>query len=677
VPAPGQEHRSKNPANAVWTKLGYKTSRELIAHFPRRYEDRCRWEDPFLCPVDRHVTVRGEVLASKSSRWRGGRSVFEVTLQPEGFLQELGLTWFNMPFMKNVFKEGDQVVVYGKISENKNGRRLIHPEYEVIKKEDEPRIHLNRVTPVYPLVSGVYQKTVRAAIYAELFADDLKVPEFYPAPEKYMSRVQAVRTIHFPATFEEVEPARKRLAHDELLVMQTVMAVRRQKIVRQRKERPQPVQDLVPEFLKHLGFKPTGAQHRVFGEIDEDLARPHPMHRLIQGDVGSGKTLVAAFALVRCLESGRNGAMLAPTETLASQHAENLRKLLAPLGVEVVLWTRTSKPGKSATGVSLFPAGKTVYVGTHALIQDGAVLENLGLGVVDEQHKFGVAQRQALMEKGEHPDLLVMTATPIPRTLCLTYYGDLDVSVVDEMPPGRKPVKTVLRARKELKKVWKYIKKESEQGRQAYVVYPLLEESEKLDVKSVQAAFTELKEIFGEDQVVMLHGKLDPAEKNLRMQQFKQGKYSVMVATSVIEVGVDNPNATMMVIENAERFGLAQLHQLRGRVGRGKDQAYCVLVGEPKNEDGWKRLEVMEQTSDGFEISEADLQIRGPGDLLGTEQSGFPLKIVNLVKDMDMIEPCRRLAQHILDEDPELTHHAGLRQRVRPFLTEGKIKLAG
>lgn len=667
----------KNSANAVWIKLGYQSARQLIAHFPRRYEDRSRWEDPFLCELEKPVTVQGEVLATKSSRWRGGRSVFEVILQPDGFLQELNLIWFNMPFMKNVFKEGDQVVVFGKVSENKNGRRLIHPEYEVIKKEDEARIHLNRITPIYPLVSGVHQKTVRSAIYAELFSDDLEVPEFYQAPEKYMTRLEAVRKIHFPDYMEELEPARKRLAHDEMMVMQTVMAVRRQKTVRQRKERTKPVQDLIPAFLEQLGFEPTRAQNRVFGEIDQDLLLPHPMHRLIQGDVGSGKTVVAAYALARCLESGKNGALLAPTETLARQHESNLRQLLAPLGVQVVLWTRTSKPDSHGESRSLFETGKTVYVGTHALIQESAVLENLGMGVIDEQHKFGVAQRHALMQKGEHPDLLVMTATPIPRTLCLTYYGDLDVSVLDEMPPGRKPVKTVLRARKELKKVWKYIKEESQQGRQAYVVYPLLEESEKLDAKSVREAFEELKGVFGEDQVVMLHGKLDPEEKQQRMLEFKQGKFAVMVATSVIEVGVDNPNASMMVIENAERFGLAQLHQLRGRVGRGSDQAYCVLVGEPKNEDGWKRLQVMEETSDGFEISEADLQIRGPGDILGTEQSGFPLKIVNLVKDMDMIESCRKLAVRILAQDPDLSHHSGLFKRVKPYLIEEQMNRGG
>ncbi|MEM6600196.1 MAG: ATP-dependent DNA helicase RecG [Verrucomicrobiota bacterium] len=664
----------KSSAHAVWTKLGYKSSHELIAHFPRRYEDRSRWEDPFLCKLDQPVTVQGEVLAVKSTRWRGGRSVFEVILQPAGLLQELGLTWFNMPFMKNVFKEGDQVVLFGKISEGKNGRRMIHPEYEVIKQHDEPRIHLNRVTPVYPLVSGVYQKTVRTAIYAELFSEDFKVSEFYQAPDPYMSRLEAVRKIHFPDSMDELEPARKRLAHDELITMQTVMAVRRQRTVRQRKDRPAPVQDLVPKFLHHLGFEPTGAQHRVFSEIDRDLSRHYPMHRLIQGDVGSGKTIVAAYALVRCLESGKNGAMLAPTETLATQHAENLRKILAPLGIEVLLWTRTTKP---VAGESLQSAGSIVYVGTHALIQESAVLENLGLGVIDEQHKFGVAQRHALMQKGQHPDLLVMTATPIPRTLCLTYYGDLDVSVLDEMPPGRKLVKTVLRAQSDLKKVWKFIRQESSHGRQAYVVYPLLEESEKLDVRSVQAAFSELKGVFGDDQVVMLHGKLESAEKQRRMQAFKQGKFSVMVATSVIEVGVDNPNATMMVIENAERFGLAQLHQLRGRVGRGPDQAYCVLVGEPKNEDAWKRLAVMEKTADGFEIAEADLQIRGPGDILGTEQSGFPLKIVNLVKDMDMIEPCRRLVQNILNEDPDLSHHPGLYKRIKPFIQEADFTWGG
>lgn len=662
--------------NTVWSRLGYHSARELLAHFPRRYEDRSRWMDPFTCAVDQVVTVQGEVVAAKSARWRGGRHVFEATLQPEGTIESLSLIWFNMPFMKNVLPEGVHVVLHGKVSQGKQGRRMMHPEYEVLKKEDEPNIHLNRITPIYPTVSGVHQKLVRAAIYRQLFYEDWKAPEFYPAPGSFLSRVEAIRAIHFPDTWSIIESARRRLAFDELVVMQSIMGLRRLQVSGFKKSRLNARKPLMAKFLGNLGFAPTRAQERVFQEMDRDLAFPRPMHRLLQGDVGSGKTLVAAYALVRCLETGKNGALLAPTETLAMQHAANLRKLMAPLDIEVVLWTRSARP-EHVGGAELHDRPR-LFVGTHALIQKKAALDNIGLGVVDEQHKFGVAQRQALMGKGEHPDLLVMTATPIPRTLCLTYYGDLDVSVLDEMPPGRKPVKTVLRSRNQLKKVWSFIKKEASEGKQAYVVYPLVEESEKVEARSVQEAYQDLREVFGEDGVVMLHGKMDAEKKEARMREFREGRAPVMVATSVIEVGVDNPNATVMVIENAERFGLAQLHQLRGRVGRGHDQAYCVLVGEKKNEKAWERLKVMESTEDGFKIAEADLKLRGPGDLLGTDQSGhFRFKIAHLIRDLDLFEPCREVAQGILETDPTLAHHPGLRKRVRPYLKESGIRLAG
>ncbi len=368
--------------------------------------------------------------------------------------------------------------------------------------------------------------------------------------------------------------------------------------------------------------------------------------------------------------------MLAPTETLALQHAKHFGTLLGSLDVEVVLWTRNFRPDGADS--SFFGRSRPrVYVGTHALIQEEVRLENLGLVVIDEQHKFGVSQREALMAKGNHPDVMVMTATPIPRTLCLTFYGDLDVSVIDEMPPGRRPVKTVVRKTEELHRVWEFVKREANAGRQAYVVYPLLEESEKLDVKSVKEAFRDLEQVFGSGQVVMLHGKVEAEEKQRRMEAFRQGTYSVMVATSVIEVGVDNPQATMMVIGNAERFGLAQLHQLRGRVGRGAHQSYCVLVGEPTNEEAWERLKIMESTQDGFKIAEEDLRLRGPGDLLGKDQSGYAMKLIRWGRDLDLIEGCRRLVDSILDQDPELKHHPGLKARIRPFLEGTSSRLAG
>jgi len=655
-----------------WELLGYRSSRELLGHFPRRYEDRSRWDDPFICPLDQAVTVQGVVIKTAFTRWRGGRAVFEVRLLPDGHLQDISLMWFNMPYLKKVIQEEDRLILHGKVSEGKRGRCLMHPDFEILKNGEEPNIHLNRITPIYPTVSGVHQRTIRAALYRLLFEEPLKIREFYEAPETLLPRQEAIRQIHFPESFDHLAPARKRLAFDELLILQVIMGVRRQKHVTFKKDRFARRDPLVGAYLGNLGFSLTGAQERVIKEIDRDLERPRPMHRLLQGDVGSGKTVVAAYALVRTLETGKTGVLLAPTETLAMQHAKTLETLLSPLDIEVVLWTRSSPPARPDS------EKLRVIVGTHAVIQKSAVLDNLGLGVIDEQHKFGVNQRQALLEKGDHPDLLVMTATPIPRTLCLTYYGDLDVSVLDEMPPGRRPVKTVVRSRRQLPKVWDYIKKEFKEGRQAYVVYPLVEESEKLQARSVKEAYAELTDIFGENQVVLLHGRMDSAEKQAQMTRFQEGKVPVMVATSVIEVGVDNPNATIMVIENAERFGLAQLHQLRGRVGRGHDQSFCVLVSGKQEGESRARLQAMENTHDGFKIAEEDLKLRGPGDLLGREQSGFPhLKIAHLVRDSDLIEPTRRMAEVILEDDPALRHHSALLKRVRPYLADSAVGRVG
>lgn len=654
-------------------RLGYETEGAMLYHFPRRYEDRARWVDPFSVEEGEEATVFGKVAAVKFSRWRGGRSCFEVTLQPEGTYQALRVLWYGMPYLKNSLREGRSIVLHGKVTGSKKGRQMQHPDFELISSDDPDtaRVHLNRITPVYPLTEGVSQRALRREMYRLVMETPLEVEELYEVPSGFPSREEALREVHFPSSWETLEAARKRLVFEEFFGMQVVLAMRRCSVAVETKKRSKPDCELVSPFLESLPFPLTGAQQRVCREIDADLAKGSPMNRLLQGDVGSGKTFVAMHALLRTLESGKNGAMLAPTEILAEQHSLNLKKWLEPLGVQVELWTRSHKPSQ---GESLFGQKGKIFVGTHALIQESVDLPELGLGVIDEQHKFGVLQRAALCRKGESPDLLVMTATPIPRTLCLTLYGDLDVSVLDELPPGRQPIRTVVRKEEALPKVWDFIKKEMEEGRQAYVVYPLVEESAKMDLKSVEKEAKKLREIFGEERVAVLHGRMDAAKKEEVMRRFRGGEFGVLVATTVIEVGVDVPNATTMVIEHAERFGLAQLHQLRGRVGRGEGRSYCVLVGKAQSVESWRRLKVMEETSDGFRIAEEDLKIRGPGNVIGTEQSGLPpLKLANWNHDMALLHQARQAASELVEADPSLRRHRALREVLITYFPAGMV----
>jgi ATP-dependent DNA helicase RecG len=651
----------------LWQKLGYAEEAGLLYHFPRRYEDRAQWQDPFRCVEGDWVTTRGVVVKTKFSRWRGGRVCFEALLQPEGTYEGLELFWFNMPFLKTSINEGKELIVHGKIQIVKKRRRLTHPEFEIIRREEDPAIHLNRITPIYPLKEGVSQRQLRRTIFKWVTTQLPELPEVHPAPPGLPPVREAMMGIHFPASFAELELARKRLAFDELFSMQVLLAERRRRARQAVRSRPALRRDLCTPFLASLPYIATAAQRRSFQEIDTDLAGPRPMQRLLQGDVGAGKTLVAVHALLRCLERGLSGALMAPTETLAEQHARNVRTLVGPLGVNVQLWTRHHRPEE----VPLLDRSGTIHVGTHALFQDDVTLPALGLVVIDEQHKFGVMQREAFLKKGDQPDMLLMTATPIPRTLCLALYGDLDISVLDEMPPGRRAVKTVLRGPEELPRVWDFVRKEAASGRQTYVVYPVLEESEKHDLKSATSAFKELQGIFGSEQVVMLHGRMDPVEKSARMRDFISGRARIMVATSVIEVGVDVAQATMMVIEHAERFGLAQLHQLRGRVGRGPHQSYCVLVSDAANPESWERLKVMEATQDGFVLAEEDLKLRGPGNLLGTEQSGLPpLRVASLTRDLPLLHQARELAAELIERDPGLKANPLLRQRLGAYWTE-------
>lgn len=671
----------KAPVRNLWTRLeplsrkfGYTDVLSVVWHFPRRYEDRARWVDPLQLAPGEPVTVLGTIVSQKFNRWRGGRCHLEVVLQLSGGFQTLRLAWFGIPYLHRHLVKGRRLVAHGRLTDSKQGRIINHPEFELIHDDDDTLIHLNRIVPIYPATQGVGQRVIRNALFQLVHDPEFNMPEIHPAPEGSLSRNEALRQIHFPDDFAQLERARLRLAYDELFRLQVVLAVRRQAVVRVEKTRTPPRHDLVAPFRAALPFQLTGAQERVCREIDADLARPHPMNRLLQGDVGAGKTLVALHALLRNAETGQNGALLAPTEILAEQHARNFRSWLEPLGIDVELWTRTRKPRSDA---GLYGSKGVVYVGTHALIQEKAALPGLGLAVIDEQHKFGVLQRAALLEKGKHPDLLIMTATPIPRTLCLTFYGDLDVSVLDELPKGRGRLRTVLRSTAELPRLWDFARREIAAGRQMYVVYPLVEESEKVDLKAVETEAARLRDLFGADRVGVLHGRMKPEEKDRIMEEFRRNRISVLVATTVIEVGIDVPNATIMVIEHAERFGLSQLHQLRGRVGRGGHESFCVLVAEPAGEESWRRLKVMEETSDGFRLAEEDLRIRGPGNVLGTEQSGLPtFRAARMESDLLVLNQAREAALKLVRDDPGLERWPELRREINILFPAGLLPSA-
>ncbi len=639
-----------------WEKLGYGAVEELIGHLPRRYEDRSRWCDPFQAVDGEEINVRGTLDCVKLARWRGGRCRFEARLKPEGADDTLRLVWYNMPFLRTSLTTGKVLAVFGRLESGDKERTMTHPEFEVIHDAEDPNIHLNRIPPVYPLVAGVGQRQLRRSLFKLIFEKNLRGPvaDSGSEPDDGMDTNTAWRAVHFPESWDELEAARRRLAWDELLVVQLLLARRRRRATAAVKIRAPTLEGKIRSWLDQLPFRPTDAQLRVFDEIAADLQRPTPMNRLLQGDVGSGKTLVAAHAMILNAAAGAHAALLAPTETLALQHTRNLAPLLQPHGIQIRTWTAAQKSPTAGRGPQ-------VLVGTHALLQDNTALPPLGLAVIDEQHKFGVRQRMALLSKGDHPDLLVMSATPIPRTLCLTLYGDLDVSILDQLPPGRRPVRTVVRSREALPKVWDYIRAETARGHQAYVVHPVLEDSETSALKSARAGHRELCELFGPGQVVLLHGQLDSDEKAARMKRFVDKQARVMVATSVIEVGVDVPDATVMVVEHAARFGLAQLHQLRGRVGRGGHDSYCVLVDDGDNPDARQRLQLLEQTGDGFRIAEADLEWRGPGNILGTEQSGLPrLRLARWPRDLDLLPAVRTRAREIDIRDPRLKCHRNL-----------------
>ncbi|MCW5552427.1 MAG: ATP-dependent DNA helicase RecG [Verrucomicrobiae bacterium] len=642
-----------NERAAQLARLGIVTVEDLLRHRPRRYEDRRNFWPIQDLRLDEAALTRGSVLALGTKTYRKGtKSVFELIL--DDGTGRLHCRWWNLPFMEKYFAVGDEVIVFGKPL-SLRPRTMDHPETEVVEGGEESFIHFNRIVPVYPLTEGLPQRWLRGLLWRTL---ERQLPKTdHPRPTAgdglhLIPRAQAIRWLHFPEAKDEAELARQRLALDEFMALQRDIQLRRKKFEANARALPCGGDNrLIKPFLTALGFALTDAQTRVLREIRADLRGAHPMRRLLQGDVGSGKTAVAACTALMALESGFDVVLMAPTEILARQHHRNFQGWFEPLGVSVEFQTggRKTISLKPETSDVQHHASRITHhgslvIGTHALIQEGFRLPKLGLVIIDEQHKFGVAQREELVRKGRYPHLLVMTATPIPRTLGLTLYGDLDISVIDELPAGRGSIKSFIRASDRLPKVWEFLRQQLAAGRQAYVVYPRVEDGGPGAMKAVTKEFEKLKAVLAPFRVGLVHGQLRSQEAEQVMAAFRANAVQVLLATALIEVGVDVPNATVMLVENAEAFGLAQLHQLRGRIGRGAHESYCILISDAKQPESRERLRVLEETNDGFRIAEADLKLRGPGELLGQRQSGMPpLRFGDLITDLELIRQARDL----------------------------------
>jgi ATP-dependent DNA helicase RecG len=661
----------------VLSKLNIYTLGDLLFHLPRRYEDRRQFRKIAHARPGDAVTVSGKLVTVDNVKVRNLTLTKAYLDDGSGVLE---LVWYNQPYIKDTLTKlrNSQIVAYGVIKESPYGLQMETPEWEDLPDGADPDslLSVNRIVPIYPLTEGIRQKRMRQIIWNAVQYAHL-APEILPRSVRerlgLMPIQHALQQIHFPDSEQAIDPARQRLVFEEFFLMQLGVGMQRQRTRQERGIAMRIDADRLNEMLHRLvPFELTNAQKRVIREIWSDMAQPHPMNRLLQGDVGSGKTIVAAAAILAAIDNQYQAAMMAPTEILAEQHYINLHRLFQPLGISVELLVgRLSNKQRQQARERIATGRGMVAVGTHALIQEGVEFARLGLAIIDEQHRFGVLQRAALRDKGTMPHVLVMTATPIPRTLTLTLYGELDVSIIDELPPGRKPVRTHWKTPEERLKVYAGVRKLVEQGRQAYVICPLIDESDKLQVRAAEQMAEHLqKDVFPDLRVGLLHGRMKPAEKEAVMDAFRAGELDILVSTTVIEVGVDVPNAAVIVIEDADRFGLAQLHQLRGRVGRSDHQSYCVLIANPKSEDGQRRMEIMTRTNNGFLIAEEDLRIRGPGEIYGTRQSGMPsFRVADLVKDMRLLEVARQEAFHLLEHDPDLSRpeHAALREAVERF----------
>ncbi len=649
---------------------GFRTAEELLDHFPKRYEDRRRFDSFPNQPTPSAVCLRGAVVDTTKRHFSHGRGFYEAVVMDGGGgvfgSGKITCRWFNMPFIHKLVACGQEVIIHGKVKDA-NGRLIIdHPEFEILSEENAPgeSIHLERIVPIYRSIAGLAQRRLREIMHLLLLqCDPASLTTAFDA-DCSTPRAEALRAVHFPDSIDQASAARRRFALEEFFAIQLNVAWRRSRHLEQAGRVLGKRTALLTAFYDSLPFDLTAAQKRSIREIIGDMRLPRPMNRLLQGDVGSGKTFVAMAAMLLAVDSGCQAALMAPTQILAEQHYLTFRRWLEPLGVRVAL--RTANRDESG---HLEPDGRAqMIIGTHALLHDETLFGDLGLIVIDEQHKFGVAQRAALIRRGVVPDVLVMTATPIPRTLTMTIYGDLDVSLLDEKPPGRGKIITAVRAAAKQSDVTSFVKEQLAAGRQAYLVYPLVEESENLKAESATAAHEKWRKRLSGREVGLIHGKLRPDEKEEVMRRFREGGIAALVATTVIEVGVDVPNASVMILHHAERFGMAQIHQLRGRIGRGGHKGYCVLLTDGKSPEGMAKLKVLEQSADGFEIAEADLRMRGPGDVLGTQQSGLcDLRFVDFLADTALLREAREIADKVIAEDP---HLGGRHHLLRPLLID-------
>ena len=649
-------------------RLGIYTIKDLLYYFPRQFEDRSIIKKIAQLEDEEKVTVKALITNIESYTPKKGMTITRIDVKDDtGFAK---LTFFNREYIKNTFRVGDSILAFGKVK--KNGRFVELNSCELEYLSSSPK-NIGKLMPVYPLSYGITNKDIMNTIRMVFENKDIRIPEYMP--EHLMKKYRlcgieyAIKNIHFPKDKESLKVALYRLIFEELLVLQLGLFMYKggssdkKGIVFKRDSR-------LDDVLESLPFKLTRAQSRALNEIIDDMCSEKVMNRLVQGDVGSGKTVVALLALAECVFNGYQGALMAPTEILAQQHYESFTETFEDTGINVELLTGSvTKKQKEGILQRVKDGEVDILIGTHALIEDNVEFENIGLVITDEQHRFGVRQRGKLSSKGVSPDILVMTATPIPRTLALILYGDLDISIIDELPPGRQPIETIAVEKKKRDKVYNsLVRREVDKGRQVYIVCPLVEESETLDITSATETAEEIKRDFFPDlRVGLLHGKMKPSEKDAIMTAFKNHELDILVSTTVIEVGVNVPNSTLMIIENAERFGLAQLHQLRGRVGRGKHQSYCVLIYGSNSEVCRKRMDIMEETNDGFKISEKDLEIRGPGEFFGTMQHGVPeLKIANLFKHMKILKTVQQEARIIIGDDPTLDfkEYRGLKREI-------------
>ena len=639
----------------LFKKLGLNTIEDLLGHYPRGYKDKSeitKIQD--LKPEDSY-TVRVRT-AGKAQESRTKSSLIITKLSVYDETGNLNVVWFNNRFIKTTFSDGDEVLMHGKIKRIGKDLVMETPEYERVTTGDS--VNLMRIAPYYSLTEGLTQKDFRKALYNALQHINEKLSDVFPEElrKKYgLSEINfCINNIHFPESIDKLELSRRRLIFEEFFMMQSgLIHVKRLNNEGKKGISFDKVKE-IQEFIEGFPFKLTSAQVRVFEEVSTDMEGTGIMNRLIQGDVGSGKTAIAALALYKCVRSGYQGIMMAPTEILAEQHMLTLVQLFKNTGIIIGLLTGRMSGKEKERILTEVLAGKIdVLVGTHALIQSTVNYNKLGLVITDEQHRFGVRQRALLSAKGDNPDMLVMTATPIPRTLSLIVYGDLDVSIIDEMPPGRKTVLTYFVDTAKKERLMNFVKKELDSGRQAYFVCPLVEESEKLELNSAVEYREEIEEqYFSRYKVGLLHGKMKSEEKNEVMESYRENRIQILVATTVIEVGVNIPNATIMVIEDADRFGMAQLHQLRGRVGRGEHQSYCILISDTKSEIAKERLKYMTKTENGFEVAEKDLEFRGSGEILGQRQHGLPgFKLADIFRDVKLLKLSKEAVEYIYEND--------------------------